>query len=1168
MLGLCSFVAYAYDITQDGIYYNIKYGTTELSVTYRGSTADQYDEYSGSVTIPSHVTVGSTTYTVTAIGEGAFYGCTGLSIIDLPSTITRINSNAFSGCTGLNTLLIPNSVERIDSKAFFGCRSLSTLTITESVNFIGEQAFSGCSGIYNIEVVPGNSKFDSRSECRAIIETATNSLVVGCQNTVIPNSVNSIGNYAFCNIGSLTSISIPESVISIGTNVFSGCLSLTELNFNAISCADFRISSSGSSSILPFSSTSLTTINIGDEVQRIPAHFVEGLTTLRKVSISNSVTSIGEAAFSGCNCMTNLVLGNSINSIEARAFYNCQGITEVSLPISLRTLGNGAFMGCNALLSLYCHSITPPVMVSNLCFSTYSSTILYVPYQSLNDYKTTYYWNSFKKIYGIDEESNILAEGISLNVTSKNLNVNQTFKLTATITPDLVTNKNVNWYSTNTNIVTVDSDGLITAVSDGNAKITATTVDGSNLSTSCDVVVTSIPATSISLNKSSLNLDVNETYQLVASVYPSNTTNKAVTWSTSNSAVAIVSNQGLVTPVAPGTTTINATTTDGTNLSASCQITIIKRVKSISLNVSDLTLIIPEKAQIVASVNPNDATNPILNWSSSKSSVATVDENGVVTPIAVGTTIIKVATTDGSNLSASCSVTVIKQYISSIILNEYDLVLSIGESAQLTAEIEPLNASNKLLTWSTGEPSIATVDNNGLVTAISGGTTIITAKSTDGSNISTSCTITVLPDYYLTLDTLSHIRGEADKVVELSLSLSNKRTISGFQFDIHFPDYVSLNEIGNDVFDIWLDDARKTRTHSVNASLISDEFGQSYRVLISSSSSKDLKGNDGELVHMNVLMRNHPYSGNYPIYVYNIVASESDETRHDLDNTQGIVKCYYVVGDADGNTIVDIADYNATASKILSRTPAPFYFDAANVDNNNSLDVVDLVGITNIALEIKPVTIRQAPRTESNQNQLYCEKLSFNDTGNGEINLGIDFGFDIAGLQMDMTLPNGLTFMGVSLGEDASQLSVVTENLPNGKIRILGISFSDAIINGYNPKLLTLKFKETNGYNHDSNVDFSNILFAERNLSSHIFDASSIEFVESSSLFEMNEMTKIYVQNGHIVVETPISGRVQLVGADGHYTSYEASIGRNEYMVPSNGIYIVKFNEKAVKVRL
>ena len=221
----------------------VSYDGISYTVTSIGSYAFQYCSGLTSITIPNSVTsieegafwycTGLTSITipnsVTTIGEKAFQSCTSLTSITIPNSVKTICSQTFGGCTSLTSITIPNSVTNIMRFAFSGCTGLTSITIPSSVAFILEDAFKGCIGLTSIKVDEGNTKFDSRDNCNAIIETASNSLIVGCQTTTIPNSVTSI-DYAFNGCTSLTSINIPNSVTTIGDYAFSGCSGLTSIS--------------------------------------------------------------------------------------------------------------------------------------------------------------------------------------------------------------------------------------------------------------------------------------------------------------------------------------------------------------------------------------------------------------------------------------------------------------------------------------------------------------------------------------------------------------------------------------------------------------------------------------------------------------------------------------------------------------------------------------------------------------------------------------------------------------------------------------------------------------------------------------------------------------------------------------------------------------------------
>ena len=240
---LLPIVASAYNAEINGVFYEFDTNTREAVVTF-GDTL-----YTGSVTIPETVTYNDLTYSVTSIGTSAFTYCSGLTSVIIPNSVDSINTSAFKWCSSLNSVTIPNSViyigyqafyectgltsvsignsvASIESFAFCGCSGLSSITIPNSVTLIGRGAFEKCSSLTSMSVEKGNTVYDSRDNCNAIINIATNTLVAGCKNTVIPNSVTSIGYLAFFGCSGLTSVTIPNGVSSIGEQAFSWCSSL------------------------------------------------------------------------------------------------------------------------------------------------------------------------------------------------------------------------------------------------------------------------------------------------------------------------------------------------------------------------------------------------------------------------------------------------------------------------------------------------------------------------------------------------------------------------------------------------------------------------------------------------------------------------------------------------------------------------------------------------------------------------------------------------------------------------------------------------------------------------------------------------------------------------------------------------------------------------------
>ncbi|MEF2920665.1 MAG: Ig-like domain-containing protein [Acutalibacteraceae bacterium] len=345
------------------------------------------------------------------------------------------------------------------------------------------------------------------------------------------------------------------------------------------------------------------------------------------------------------------------------------------------------------------------------------------------------------------------ATSVVLNAHSISWNVGKSAHFNPVVGPTSAENKKVVYKSSNTKIATVSNSGLLTAVSPGTCVVTCSSAENSKVYDTCTVTVKK-PNTSITLSKSSVVINNGTSHKLTASVKTNSTTNK-ISWKSSNTAVATVSSTGNITTKTNGTCVITATSNDGSGALAKCSVTVVQPVTDIKLSTTNLKLNINTSATLSSTVTPVNATTKTVRYSSSNTSVATVTNKGIIKAVGVGACTITAKTVDGSNKIATCTV-VVNQPVTNVTLNTHSISWNVGKSAHFRPTVTPTNASNIAVTYTSSNPEIATVNSNGLLTAVSAGTCTITCTATDGSGKYDTCKVTVKqPVTKVTLNTHS-----------------------------------------------------------------------------------------------------------------------------------------------------------------------------------------------------------------------------------------------------------------------------------------------------------------------------------------------------------------------------------------------------------------------------
>ncbi len=483
-----------------------------------------------SVTIPNGVT---------SIGVDAFSACRSLTSITIPNSVTSIGISAFSSCSGLKSIMvesgnenydsrnncnaiietssntmilgcmnstIPNSVTSIGGSAFYGCSGLTSVNIPNSVTSIGSSAFFGCSGLTSIMIESGNQKYDSRNNCNAIIETSSNTMLLGCMSSTIPNTVTSIGSLAFYGCSGLTSVTIPNSVTSIGFSAFYNCKALSSVNIPNSVTSIYNGTFEGCSG--------LTSVNIPNSVTSIGSSAFsgtawynnqpDGLVYAGKIAykykgempantsviIKDGTLGITYGAFSGCSGLTSITIPNSVTSIGSYAFSGCSGLTSITIPNSVTSIGDRAFEGCNGLTKVV-SKIMEPFKIDYFTFSydIYSNAELVVPAGTNSLYEATEDWNKFSKITESPSAKrtihvatagtlpNLISEDEKYQIEELTLTgeLNGTdFKFIREMAGDIVSYKNIPTEVKNLPNLTVlhnPTDGILTSLDLSNTKI-------------------------------------------------------------------------------------------------------------------------------------------------------------------------------------------------------------------------------------------------------------------------------------------------------------------------------------------------------------------------------------------------------------------------------------------------------------------------------------------------------------------------------------------------------------------------------------------------------------------------------------------------------------------------------------------------------------------------
>ncbi len=656
----------------------------------------------------------TTTFTLTATSTltGQTYDYT-LTMIGTSDTGIIPVSNTFTGVTAAyvgNDLSVPYLTSTIDIAGY-----------SQGVTIAPGGAYSGQQIAWKT-YTEGNSSYPSGGLNVSVFNSYANA------SSKLLQRYSSSGRSGYINVLGV--------LVSDPTKYFRGTY--------FISNSTFSTAETGISSITVPSDNSISSVDVGSSItlsaSSTGSSYITSAVTFSSDNANVTITRLSEttASITGVSGGTSVITATSASSAYTSTRTFTVIVTTVSVTgVSDISGSSTVSIGSTTTLSA---SVTPTDATNQtITWSSDASGVASVDASGVvtgvsagtATITATSADGSFTKTKSITVTTPVT--GISDISGAISVNVGSTITLSASVTPADATNQTITWSSNATGVATVGSStGVVTGVAGGIATITATTADGSFTDTH-DVAVI-VPVTGISAVSGSSSVVSGATTTLTASVDPSGATNQTIMWSSSNTAVATVDASGVVTGVGGGTATITATTADG-GFSATKSMTVTVPVTGISDVSGSSTVGVGSTITLSASVTPADATNQTITWTSSNTSVATVNSStGVVTGVAGGTATITATTASGSyTATKSVTVTVPVTGISAVTFQLGWRRLAVGAGLAAYASAQPANATNKSLIWTSSNTSVLTINSStGAMVARAIGSTIITATTVDG----------------------------------------------------------------------------------------------------------------------------------------------------------------------------------------------------------------------------------------------------------------------------------------------------------------------------------------------------------------------------------------------------------------------------------------------------
>ena len=789
------------------------------------------NNYEGNIVIPQIVSYKGNEFQITSLEDSCFKNCSNLTSITLPEGITSLGYECFRGCSSLTSITLPEGITSLGEYCFSGCSSLTSITLPKGITSLRAGCFSRCSSLTSITLPEGitslrNHCFHGCSSLTSItlpkgITSLENACFYDCTSLTsltLPEGITSLGDGCFSGCSSLTNISFPSSLKKLYDNIFKYATQNKRIIINATTPPDIR--SYGDYAFIDSNCTLYVPKNYlatykNTSPWSCAGAFYEGkpIESIKLPSdISFEKTEKKKATFSvlpidaNQECLKWSCDNSSIASIDEKT----REITALKVGDATitATVDDGSGISASTIVHV------TPLKVHAMQFAEPKITVSGIKTEKLTltlnspevDNKAIKWTSSDNSIVTVEENTEasytleaivsthkvgtaiITAEaqdgsGISatceveatqLQVSDIELITMSAIKtiptlLEANVLPVEANNKKLTWTSLTPNIATITEDGTITGLKMGTAQVKATTMDGSNISKTFDVLITGLSISSITLPSES-SITKTDNQKLEYTIFPAASDNQTLKWSSNHTDIASVDeNTGVITAHKVGDAIITATATDGSEISASTTIHVTPlKVSNIDIE-KEIKLLRTTSTTLAATITPELADDKTLSWVSEDESIATVTQEGVVRGVNVGTTNITATAMDGSGVSATCKVTVNPVTIN---LSTNTINLQKGsEYVEQTATILPENYEHKDVVWTTSGNGVTSVDKDGHITANKPGVDTLRCSLSYDSHIYSECRVIVYEDNVVYVGGLFYLlKGTTDENREATVT--------------------------------------------------------------------------------------------------------------------------------------------------------------------------------------------------------------------------------------------------------------------------------------------------------------------------------------------------------------------------------------------------------------